>query len=162
MTNNILIRPIAPKDNAALAIIIRQTLLEFGANHPSTVYYDESSDRLSTIFTQQDSIYLVAEENGVVLGGAGIYPTEGLGTATCELVKMYLLPQARGKGLGRLLMQKCIDFARNAGYQNIYLETMPELSTAIRLYEKMGFKRLTAPMGQSGHYGCDIWMMLSI
>jgi putative acetyltransferase len=162
MESNIQIRPIEAKDNAALAKIIRQTLVEFGANHPGTVYYDESTDRLSTLFNVPGSVYFVAELNGELLGGGGIYPTAGLGTGTCELVKMYLSPNARGKGLGLALLQRCIDFARSNSYKNIYLETMPELSLAIKLYQKAGFKNLDSPMGESGHFGCGIWMLLNL
>jgi putative acetyltransferase len=59
-------------------------------------------------------------------------------------------------------MNKCIDFAKTEGYEQIYLETMPELSSAIHLYEKMGFKNLNGPLGQSGHFGCGIWMLKDI
>ena len=162
MNEEITIRTIQAKDNAALANIIRSTLKEFGANHPGTVYFDESTDRLSTLFDIPGSTYFVAEQYGDVLGGGGIYPTIGLPTDTCELVKMYLLPQSRGKGLGAGLLNKCIDFAREKGYGNIYLETMPELKVAIKLYERAGFKRLASAMGQTGHYGCGIWMILNL
>ena len=162
MDEEITLRTIEAKDNAALANIIRSTLKEFGANHPGTVYYDESTDRLSTLFNVPGSTYFVAEQYNEVLGGGGIYPTIGLPADTCELVKMYLLPQSRGKGLGVSLLNKCIDFAREKGYKNIYLETMPELKAAIKLYEKAGFKRLAGAMGQTGHYGCGIWMILNL
>ena len=162
MDQKITIRTISPADNAAIAHIIRSTLLEFGAARPGTVYYDESTDRLSEIFSAPGSIYYIAEQDGAIMGGAGIYPTEGLGNATCELVKMYLLPAARGIGLGRMLMERCISFAAGAGYEQIYLETMPELSQAIGLYEKVGFKRLSASLGSSGHFGCGIWMLKKI
>jgi putative acetyltransferase len=162
MESNITIRPIEQRDNAALANIIRRTLKEFNANHPGTVYFDESTDRLSTLFTVPGSAYFVAEADGQILGGAGVFPTEGLPNDTCELVKMYLLPQARGKGLGLALFQKCVDFARSQSCAQIYLETMPELERAISLYEKIGFKRLDKPMGQTGHSGCNIWMILNL
>ena len=157
-----LIRPIEAQDNAAIAKVIRDTLMEFGAARPGTVYYDENTDRLSEIFNIPKGAYYIAEQNGMVIGGAGIYPTYGLGDTTCELVKMYLLPKARGKGIGKALMNKCIDFAVVNGYRQIYLETMPELSNAITLYEKFDFKRLDGPLGQSGHFGCGIWMLRDI
>lgn len=160
--SNIAIRSIEAKDNPALAKVIRQTLVEFGANHAGTVYYDESTDRLSTLFTMAGSAYFVAEQDGEILGGGGIFPTQGLGDDTCELVKMYLLPATRGKGLGAALLQKCIAFAINYGYKNMYLETMPELSLAIQLYQKAGFEKLDSPLGQSGHFGCGIWMLLKL
>ena len=153
------IRIIEQKDNAALANVIRKTLEEFGANHPGTVYYDESTDHLFEIFDSEPrSRYYVAEWNDEIMGGGGIYPTEGLPADTCELVKMYLLPQVRGIGLGSTLIQKCIDTAKDLGYKNIYLESMPELEKALKTYEKFGFEYLNAPMGNTGHYGCEKWM----
>lgn len=156
------IRPIEARDNAALAAIIRSALKEFNANKPGTVYFDETTDRLSDVFSLPNSCYYVAEEGDRVLGGSGIYPTSGLDAETCELVKMYLVPEARGKGLSKVLMDKCIAFAANAGFKNIYLETMPELSAAVSIYGKMGFTRLPYPLGNSGHSGCNIWMLKSI
>jgi putative acetyltransferase len=156
------IRTIGPNDNAIIASIIRATLTEFGAARPGTVYYDEATDRLSEVFDVPRGTYFIAELDGEIVGGAGIYPTDGLDAQTCELVKMYLLPIARGKGVGKALMYKCIDFAKSEGYEQIYLETMPELSDAIHLYEKMGFKNLNGPLGQSGHFGCGIWMLKDI
>lgn len=156
------IRTIKEKDNAALAELIRSTLKEFGANHPGTVYYDDSTNHLSDIFKTPRSIYFVAEFIGEVVGGGGIYPTEGLPTDTCELVKMYLYPQIRGIGLGTLLIKKCIDFAKQTGYQNIYLETMPELQQALKTYQKLGFEYIDHPMGNSGHFGCDLWMLKNL
>lgn len=162
MYHKILIRPILPSDNATIAHIIRTTLVEFDVARPGTVFSDESTGHLSDIFTIPRSIYYIIEVDGIVAGGAGIYPTEGLDTDTCELVKMYLLSQVRGQGLGSALMDECIRFATAQGYKKIYLETMPELNQAISLYEKTGFHRLSAPMGSSGHFGCGIWMLKEI
>ena len=157
--NDILIRHIMPADNPAIAKIIRSTLAEFGANHPGTVYYDESTDRLSEIFLQQGSIYFIAEHGSKIIGGAGIYPTDGLPDNTAELVKMYLVPDVRKRGLGSLLISQCLEFARQYGYRQIYLETMPELSRAMQVYEKFGFEYLPGPLGNSGHFGCSVWML---
>lgn len=157
-----MLRPLKEQDNAALALIIRNSLEEFGANHPGTVYYDESTDRLSEVFEQPGSTYFVAEQKGQLLGGAGIFPTGGLPPATCELVKMYLAPVARGTGLGKKLMQLCLDTAMAKGYKKVYLETMPELTKAIPMYEKFGFTYLDGPLGNSGHFGCAIQMMKTL
>jgi putative acetyltransferase len=153
------IRTIEKTDNADLAIIVRNTLAEFGANHPGTVYYDSSTDALYELFQTPGSTYYVALLNDRLLGGAGIFPSDGLPAGTCELVKMYLLPEARGLGLGKLLIEKALAFAREAGYQQVYLETMPELKKAVSVYEKFGFRYLDGPMGNTGHFGCDIWML---
>lgn len=160
--NTINIRPIIPSDDQKLASVIRNTLTEFGANHPGTVYYDASTDALYNLFRKERSAYFVAEQNGEVVGGGGIYPTDGLPGDTCELVKMYLLPQGRGTGLGRTLIEKSLAFAKDAGYKKIYLETMPELKQALKVYAKFGFEYLKGPMGNSGHTGCSLWMLKSL
>ena len=156
---NFLIRTIQPGDDKALATIIRDTLAEFKANKPGTVYFDETTDHLSEVFKTAGSIYFVAELDGEIMGGSGIYPTANLPEGTCELVKLYLSSKARGKGLGKLLLQKCITAAKEMGYKKIYLETMPELTIAIPMYEKLGFTYLPAAQGNSGHTGCDVWMI---
>lgn len=153
------IRNIQPGDNPVLARIVRDTLAEFGANHPNTVYYDPSTDTLYEVFQSPRSKYFVAEMNNEVVGGGGIFPTDGLPPDTCELVKMYLLPHARGKGLGKILIEKCLSAARESGFDKVYLETMPELRMALKVYEKSGFSYLEGPMGNSGHTGCSLWML---
>lgn len=161
--NNVIIRPIKQDDNVALANIIRGSLEEFNAAKAGTVYFDESTDHLFELFqSTPSSIYFVAELNGKVLGGAGIFPTQNLPTAVCELVKMYLAKEARGLGLGRMMINKCLQSAKEMGFEKVYLETMPELSKAVKVYEKFGFEYLTAPMGNSGHCGCNMWMLKEI
>ncbi|BES60987.1 GNAT family N-acetyltransferase [Dysgonomonas capnocytophagoides] len=153
------IRLIEEKDNEAVAHIIRATLEEFGANQPGTVYYDQSIWSLSDIVNNDKCAYFVIEENDEILGGAGIYPTQGLPEYTAELVKLYTIPEIRGKGYGKRLINICLDFAKQVGYKHIYLESMDELSMAVGLYERLGFKYLNAPMGESGHSYCKIWML---
>ncbi len=123
------------------------------------MYYDETTDNLYELFQTNGSIYYVADYNGEVIGGGGIYPSFGLPEDTCELVKMYMVKKARGIGLGHLLIQKSLDFAKEAGYKNVYLESMPELKQALKIYETFGFHYIDAPMGNTGHYGCDCWML---
>lgn len=157
---NITIRPIEPKDNAAIAQIIRTALTEFGANKPGTVFYDDSTDHLFELFAAEpQSAYFIALQGDVVVGGAGIYPTEGLPENTCELVKMYLNKAVRGLGLGRKMIDHCLEVAKQKGFEQVYLETMPELNKAVAVYEQFGFSYLKGPMGNTGHNGCDIWML---
>ena len=156
----VVIREILPEDNEAMALIIRNSLTEFGLNIPGTAYFDESTDRLYEAFRVEKSCYYVAlDSDGKLIGGVGIYPTDGLPEDTVELVKMYLVPEQRGKGLGKLLMKKCITLAEELGYNNIYLESMPQLKDAVSAYQKLGFKLLDGPIGNTGHYSCSIWML---
>lgn len=154
--------PVTPADDKDLAVIIRSSLKEFGANKPGTVYFDDSTYHLSRLFTAPRSAYFVVHERDAVAGGAGVFPTSGLPEDTCELSKMYLAPSFRGRGYGDILIHRCIEKAREFGYNYMYLETMPELKSAISLYEKTGFHFLDGPMGNSGHTGCDIWMRMEI
>ncbi|QEC67094.1 GNAT family N-acetyltransferase [Panacibacter ginsenosidivorans] len=154
-----IIRKLAKEDNKAIAAIIRSVLAEFKANKPGTVYYDPTTDDLFTLFQTPRSAYFVATVNNEIVGGSGVYPTPNLPEGCCELVKIYLSPVARGKGIGKALMQQCFNAAKELGYTSMYLETMPELSTAVGMYEQMGFTYLKGPLGNSGHFGCDIWMI---
>ena len=157
------IRSIQPSDNPALAKIIRTSLTEFGADHPGTVFYDNTTDALFELFRTHRSAYFVAENTeGQIMGGGGIYPTDGLPDDTCELVKMYLLPEARGTGVGRTIIEKCLESAKDFGFANVYIETMPELKKALPVYEKFGFAYLKAPLGNTGHYGCELWMIKAL
>jgi putative acetyltransferase len=157
--NKISIRPIQLSDNADLAVIIRNTLSEFGAANPGTVFFDPTTDALFELFQAEKSAYFVAESEGKILGGGGIFPTEGLPEGTCELVKMYLLPEARGIGLGRTLIEKCLVSARDIGFQQVYLETLDELHLALKIYAKFGFEYLCSPLGNTRHFGCGLWML---
>jgi len=156
------VRQIKKEDDPILARIIKNTLAEFGAARPGTVAFDPTTDHLSDLFSVSKSVYYVAEVNGEIMGGAGIFPTQGLPDDTCELVKMYLLKESRGKGLGKSLIYKCIEFAKSQGYLRMYLETLPELESAIHVYQSLGFHSLDKPMGNSGHFGCSLWMIREI
>lgn len=159
MTNNLVIRQIKTEDDKMLAGIIRSSLEEFNAAKPGTVYFDDTTDHLTQSFLVDRSAYFVATLNNIVVGGGGIYPTKGLPQDTCELVKLYLSPAARGKGLGKLLIEYCIKAAIKHNYKKMYLETMPELIAALPLYEKLGFTYINGPIGNSGHNGCSLWMI---
>jgi putative acetyltransferase len=152
------IRSIQATDNSDLARIIRTVLTEFGANKPGTVFTDPTTDQLYELFQTPNAHYFVALWNGEIVGGCGLFPTKGLPKGQIELVKLYLTASTRGKGIGKALMLHCISIAKNSGYEAIYLETLPELHIAVGLYEKLGFHYLAEPLGDSGHFACDLWM----
>jgi len=155
---NITIRPIEQDDNAEMAQLIREVLTEFGANKPGTVFTDPTTDALFELFQTPKSHYFVAVSEGKLVGGCGIFPTEGLPEGCTELVKLYVLKEGRGTGIGKTLMELSCEQARKEGYTEIYLETLPELHIAVGLYEHLGFKYLDQPYGNSGHFACDLWM----
>ncbi len=61
------------------------------------------------------------------------------GNGTAELKRMYIKPIARKAGLGNLLLQKALKFAKDAGYKKIRLDTLANMTPAISLYKKAGF-----------------------
>lgn len=158
----ITIRPLEEKDNSTIARIIRTVLKEHGVDKPGTVFTDPTTDNLYKLFLTKKAMYWVAEVDGEIVGGCGIYPTIGLPAKCTELVKLYLLKTVRGLGLGKQLMNKCAEEAKTFGYTSLYLETMPELSNAIGLYESLEYKKLATSLGDSGHFACDVWMLKNL
>ena len=82
-------------------------------------------------------------------------PLAGGDADVCELRKMYFLPELRGRGAGRALMQRCLDAAREFGFRRCYLETLTGMNAAQSLYAKFGFTPLPGPLGNTGHHGCN-------
>lgn len=155
---NIICRPVLKTDNATLASLIRAVFIEYGAPRLNTVYSDPTSDDLFGLFQTEKSILYVAEVDGEIAGCCGIYPTEGLPQGYAELVKFYLSAKYRGIGIGKQLLNLCFEKAKQFGYSTIYIESFPDFSQAVYLYEKLGFKQLPNPLGNSGHTACTIWM----
>ena len=153
------IRPIEARDDAAMAGIIRAVMPEFGAVGAGFAINDPEVDWMSRAYAQPRSAYFVVEVEGVVLGGGGVAPLEGGDADTCELRKMYFLPQARGLGAGSALMATCLEAARGFGFRRCYLETLCGMDAAMRLYERSGFARIPAPLGATGHGGCNTFYL---
>lgn len=140
-------RKIESADDAEIAKIIRSNLEKFHLDLPGTAYFDSELDRLSGYYSSKPDkrIYFIAlDDDGKVIGGVGIAEFEGIDNCA-ELQKLYLCDRAKGKGYGRELMTLAEDWARSAGYKNIYLETHTNLSVALKLYEKMGFEQVEKP-----------------
>ncbi|MBN8789369.1 MAG: GNAT family N-acetyltransferase [Terrimonas sp.] len=156
------IRAIKITDNMLLANMIRAVFEEYNAPKCGSVYSDETTDHLFELFQKEKSILWVAETEGEIAGCCGVYPTEGLPDDCVELVKFYLSAHARGKGIGKALMQKSIESAKQFGYSTVYLESFPAFSDALGIYEKQGFIKLDKSLGKSGHTSCNIWMIKKI
>jgi putative acetyltransferase len=150
-----LIRPIEPRDDAAVAAVIRRVMPEFGADGPGFALHDAEVDAMSAAYARPRRAYFVVEMDGTVVGGAGVAPLDGGDEDVCELRKMYFLPQARGIGAGAAMMARCLEAARGLGYRRCYLETLEGMDAAQALYLRSGFAPLDAPMGGTGHFGCD-------
>ena len=159
MTDQINIRNVQQSDNPILAKIIRAVFIEHDAPTEGTVFVDPTTDALFELFQTPKAELWTAELNGEIVGCCGIYPTDNLPKGCVELVKFYLAKAARGKGIGRLLMNKSIEVAKNYGFTEMYIESLPDFAKAVNIYEKAGFTHLQNPLGNSGHTGCNIWMI---
>ena len=153
------IRQVKESDNPHLSKMIRRVFEEHDAPKNGTVYSDPTTNYLYESFQIEKSVLWVAENNNKILGCCGVYPTAGLPEQCVELVKFYLPKESRGKGIGKILMEKSIDWAEKFGYSEVYIESLPQFSKAINMYQKQGFIKLNNPLGTSGHTSCNIWML---
>jgi putative acetyltransferase len=159
---DLVIRKVQQSDNLPLAAMIREVFDEHKAPHKCTVYSDPTTDDLYALFQQDRSVLWVAQINGEALGCCGIYHTEGLAEDCAELAKFYLSEKIRGRGIGKQLMQQCVQSAKQMHYKKLYIESLPQFSKAVSMYEKYGFTKLDKPLGNSGHTSCNIWMIKEI
>ncbi len=151
-----IIREIEQKDNQEIGLLVQQVLMEMGAPKIGTAYSDPYLFSLFETYSVPKTVYFVIEKDGKIIGGAGIGTLEN---EVCELQKMYFLPESRGLGLGTKLMEMCLAKATEFGYKQCYLETMPYMEAAQKLYKKVGFENISAPMGNTGHTSCPVWML---
>ncbi len=153
------IREIQLQDNAEVAKVIRSVLDEFNVPKVGTAYADPELDMMFETYENPKSAYFVVEKDGKIIGCAGIAPLANGSPEICELQKMYFLPETRGLGLGAQMMDACLTKAKALGFTKCYLETMPYMEAAQKLYKKSGFDYLDEPMGCTGHSSCPVWMI---
>ena len=154
-----IIRAIKKEDNPSLAKVIRKVLLDLGVPKVGTAYADKALDCMFETYQGDRRVYFVVEENGTVLGGAGIAALENYDGNICELQKMYFLETARGRGLGELMIRHCLDAAVSFSFESCYIETMTYMTAAQNLYKKSGFQYLEGPLGDTGHFSCPVQML---
>jgi putative acetyltransferase len=157
-----LVRRVEKKDNPHVAAIIRTVMPEFGASGQGFAIHDNEVDDIFAAYNHDKAAYFLCEVNGKIIGGGGVAPLEGGDSTVCELKKMYFLPEARGKGLGQKVLTSCLKEARHIGFKQCYLETFNTMKGAMKLYEKNGFKKISGPMGNTGHFACDIFYLLDL
>ena len=154
-----IIREIEEKDDLIIEKIIRDCLIEYGANHEGTAWADPELNKFSKIYNKEKEKYWVAEdENGRIVGGVGIGEIKGL-EDVCELQKMYCIKEVRGSGISHKLIEKALDFSKQY-YSKCYLETLENMGAAKKFYEKYGFKRLDKPLIKTEHFACDVCYLL--
>ena len=142
------IRPATNADCEKIQQLVFGVLSEYGLaadlNGTDKDIYDIEANYLN-----RGGLFEVIESpDGEILGSVGLYP---LDNETIELRKMYFAPDIRGRGLGKELLLKMIEKARNLGYLRVYLETASILEQAVHLYENAGF----VPTGEKHTPRCD-------
>lgn len=157
-----IIRPITKEDNAQIAAVIRKVLVDLGVPKVGTAYADAALDMMFETYDTPKATYFVVEDQGTIIGGAGIAQLENYDGPVCELQKMYFLNQARGKGIGTAMMDRCLEEGRSFGFEKCYLETMPYMKAAQQLYQRTGFEYLEGPMGDTGHFSCPVHMLIDL
>lgn len=157
-----IIREIQPQDNKQIANVIRQVFISDDYPKTGTAFADLQLDFMFETYDKPKAIYFVVVIDGKIVGGAGVSQLENTEENICELQKMYFLQEARGKGIGFEMIQKCLIKAKEFGYEKCYLETLPEMLPAQSLYKKVGFEYLCEPLGGTGHTSCPIWMIKSL
>ncbi|TDE42303.1 GNAT family N-acetyltransferase [Flavobacterium rhamnosiphilum] len=156
---NYSIRKIKKEDNQAVAALIRAVFDELNIPKVGTAYEDPYLDLMFEEYNKPKSVYYVVEKDGKIIGSAGVAPLENEAKTICELQKMYFLPETRGVGIGSQMMAKCLQSAKEFGFEKCYLETMPFMLDAQKLYKKVGFENICSPMGNTGHTSCPVWML---
>jgi len=157
-----ILRPIQAADNANVARIIRQVMTEFGCVGPGFSIEDPEVDHMYEAYQGDHAAFFVIEHQGQVLGCGGFGPLAGGDGTTCELKKMYFLSELRGQGMGKKLLNHCMETAAQKGYQRMYLETVNRMTSANALYRLSGFQPLQGAEGATGHSSCDTFYALSL
>lgn len=152
------IREIQQKDNESIAKVIRAIFHELDAPKVGTAYADPILDTLYEVYQAPRSVYYVVEHDGKVVGGCGVAPLENGDHSVCELQKMYFAPEIRGTGYAEKIIEKCLEFAKTQSFEICYLETLSFMTTAQKLYKRIGFENICGPMGNTGHSSCEVWM----
>lgn len=160
--SSIQIREIQKQDNQQIAAVIREVFIADNFPKTGTAFADIQLDFMFEAYDKPRATYFVVEVEGKIVGGAGVSQLENSTENICELQKMYFLQEVRGKGIGSQMIQKCLEKATELGYEKCYLETLPEMLAAQSLYKKMGFEYLCAPLGNTGHTTCPVWMIKSL
>ncbi|MCG8684216.1 MAG: bifunctional helix-turn-helix transcriptional regulator/GNAT family N-acetyltransferase [Desulfobacterales bacterium] len=156
------IRPIQKKDNPAIRKIIEKVSAEFSTCGEGGPTADKELYDMYSAYSKPKSIYFVVLDQNKVLGGAGIGPLKASEKGLCEFQKMYFVPQARGRGLGEILMRKCIAAASEFGYKKMYIETIDRMVQAVNLYIKLGARKVNEPLGNTGHHQCERMMVIDL
>jgi ribosomal protein S18 acetylase RimI-like enzyme len=134
---------------------VRRLFLEYQSSLGISLDFQQFDTELATLpgdYAQPDGCLLIALYEEQVVGCAAL---RRLDVGICEMKRLYVRPQYRGKKIGKLLTEYVIDYARGNGYRRMRLDTLPNLDKALALYNSLGFKRIAAYR----HYELDAIFM---
>ncbi len=136
-----LIRSWETRDRADAFHLIREVLAEYGLNcEPYGA--DRDVYDVELYYHTKGGEFWVVEREGEIVGTAAYYPIER-GKNAVEIRKMYILPAARGKGLGKFLLQELESKIASRGFDEIWIETASVLKEAVKMYENSGYQPTT-------------------
>ncbi|GAB4226000.1 MAG: bifunctional helix-turn-helix transcriptional regulator/GNAT family N-acetyltransferase [Chlamydiales bacterium] len=155
LKQEVVIEPLTKEDSPYITKIIIEVLADYDCNKPGYAFQDEELHCFYEAYQKPNTKYYIARIGERIVGGAGIAPLVGGDEKTCELKKMYLLKDGRGLGIGSILLNKCLETAKNFGFNYCYLETTDKMKHANAFYCKKGFQRRESPLGNTGHWACN-------
>lgn len=162
MIDKPIIRPIKKEDNVQVAAVVRKVLVDLGVPKVGTAYADVALDAMYEHYNRPKAQYFVVAIGDRIIGCAGIAQLDNYEGNVCELQKMYFLEEARGRGIGSEMMTTCLEQARVFCFDQCYLETMPYMEAAQKLYKRSGFRYIDEPMGDTGHFSCPVHMLIDL
>lgn len=135
-------------DSPELVAIARTLMAEYAALPHTTGRWTTAAADIAALpapYTSPSGVLLVAMRSGSdaldddasALGCGGLLALETPGDA--EMKRVYVRPSGRGRGVGEAITRELMRFAEILGFRRVRLDTAPELQTAIRLYERLGF-----------------------
>ena len=119
--------------------IVRALLREYAASLPVDLDFQDFETEVATLpgkYARPRGCLLIARDDERVLGCIGM---RSLSDSDCEMKRLYVRPEARGMQLGRQLVERLCEYARNEGYARMFLDTLPTMVSAQQLYASMGF-----------------------
>ena len=112
-------------------------------------FIEEVTDLPGAYAAPGGALLIARGKDGAVLGCVAL---RRLDDAACEMKRLYVDPAVRSSGLGRALVDAIIGAARNLGYREMKLDTLPHMRPALALYRRLGFKQI-APYGSHPYPG---------